>query len=168
MSRRNSASDFPEEQFEQWLKTSRIQPRKGFQARLRKRMQDEENRIDAELDHLFQLNNRFHDPKMSARIRARLQEHPPQAAARPVDWFRWMAPLSAAAVLTMAFVSFQFKAPSPSPALTVGSPPAALRIIEDPLEEDSMTEIFALASTLNETADLSRLKSVDDLALLFD
>jgi len=168
MSLHKPSSDFPDHAFEKWLASSRIQPRDGFRSRLRDRMQREDDQLESELNRLFRINPQLHNPQLAERVRARLRSIPATSPAATPDWFRWLAPLSAAAILTLAFVSFQLKAPSPSSTLSHAQAPSAVSTSLPSAEEASLTEIFALASNLHQSADLSRLKSVDDLALLFD
>lgn len=152
--------------FDEWLGTEEVQPRADFLARVRERIQTEPaTDLDATIDQLLKPDPTLHNPYMAARIRHRLQQA--EAPIRRIPWFQWASPLAAAAVLGFAFFAFQSKAPSPETSLASQQIPVAT--YEQGIEHDSeLTQIFALASNLEATTDLSRLQSVENLAFLLE
>jgi hypothetical protein len=149
------------ERFDAWLRESPIQPRPDFAQRVRARMRQEPETIDAVIDRMLRPNPFLQDPQMVARIRERIGARAP--SRRPAPWFQWLSPIAAAATLAFAFFSFQGRAPEPAAGLEISAawPAQASTNTE-------LTEIFALAANLHSRGDLAALQSVDDLAFLFE
>lgn len=151
--------------FENWLEAPAIRPRQGFRERLRHRLEQMPADPEEAIDELLKPDPSLKNPYMAARIRARLQESPPDR--RPARWFQWAAPIAAAALLTLTFISFQTHAPQvPGPRLAQPEPVEALPPATAP--DSELTRIFALAANLQTKGDMTRLKSVDELAFLFE
>ncbi len=135
-----------------WLRHSTVSPRPGMAARIRQRMASLPASADAAIDQLLAPQPQLRDPAMVAKVRLRLRTEPlPQQAPIPA-WFRWLAPVAAAAVLALAFASFQFTGPRRQPA---------------PALDPELTRIFALAATLHAEGDIVRLQSLDELSAFF-
>ncbi|MFO7724041.1 MAG: hypothetical protein R6V45_00710 [Oceanipulchritudo sp.] len=151
------------EEFEAWLKKPSAKPDPDFLGRLKTRLHEPEPGFERRLNALFQPDPHLYDPDLPAKIRLRLKAAPTVR----VPWFQWAAPLAATLVLGLAFYSFQQSAPSP-PALPGPSVHEPAALAADSSEDRELTRIFALASNLQSNTDMARLKSVDDLAYLFD
>ncbi|HKJ90767.1 MAG TPA: hypothetical protein VJ960_06505 [Oceanipulchritudo sp.] len=152
--------------FDAWLKTPSAVPRKDFLRRLKIRLHQPAPNLEERLDALFQPDPRLYDPDLPAKIRQSLEAASSARSAR-VPWFQWAAPLAATLILGLAFYSFQQSAPTPAAFMpTAATDPAALPAPS--AEDPELTRIFALAANLQSTPDMARLKSVDDLAYLFD
>lgn len=164
MSNRPDEPDFLLNRFDEWLRDRPVRPRPDLLARTRQRLRESPaDDLDAVIDSLLRPNPALHSPRMLGRVRARLEAARPSPARIP--WFEWLAPLAAAATLTLAFVSFQTRAPQ-LPHSLAGPPPLATAPAGQP--DSDLTLIFALATNLNGSASLSSLQSVDDLAFLFE
>ena len=150
--------------FDNWLGERTVVLKPGMQDRIRSRMAREEQSIEHKLDRLFQMDPALSSPEMAGKVRLRLEKN---TSRDKVIWFQWATPIAAALLLGVAFFSFQNRAaiermPVPQEAAIVISSPA-----ESP-DDLELTRIFALASNLQGTSDMSRLQSVDDLAFLFE
>ena len=166
MKSRPHKNDHTLSRFEEWLNTAKVQPKADLLARVRERLHDESGTdLDATIDQLLKPDPTLHNPYMAARIRHRLKEA--EAPVHRNPWFQWASPLAAAAVLGFAFFAFQSKAPTPeiSPALQQFSVATNGQGIQ---HDSELTQIFALASNLEATTDLSRLQSVDNWAFLLE
>jgi hypothetical protein len=152
--------------FDKWLKESKIQPPSDMLPRVRSRLGEHPADFDDLLDELFLPDTRMRDPDMIRKIRLRIRDAEGESAGT-VTWFKWLAPLAAAATLTLAFISFQSGSPD-GPSPDIG--PSGLTIVEtSPSQLDSdVTQIFALAVNLQGDADMTKLESVENLAFLFD
>ena len=162
----NPSSDRIEErlqQFDIWLQTPEAAPREDFLERLKIRLHQPGPDLEERIDALFRPDPQLYDPDLSTKIRQRLKT--PSVVRFP--WFQWAAPLAATLVLGFAFYSFQQSAPTRHASLpTAATAPASLST--EATEDPELTRIFALASNLQANTDMARLKSVDDLAYLFD
>jgi hypothetical protein len=165
MSEHHEKSDYLLDRFETWLKDTRVTPDKGFLEGVRARMNETPMDLDDAIDSLLRPNPDLRDPHMAAKIRQRMEQTIP---ARPnTPWFQWLTPLAAAAMLGLAFVSFQMQAPDTrAPVATFETPTPLLPTFAEP--DSDLTQIFALAANLHGPADVSSLQSVDNLAYLFE
>ena len=155
------------DRFFTWLNKPAVQPKADFLKRTRQRLLTESEPVDQLLDQLLKMDASMRNPQMVHLVRHRLDETRQAGSNRSLAWFSWMAPLAAAATLTLAFVSFQSRAPREAPVMAVQTDPGIL--VENIVDEDSeITRIFALAANLHSSADMSQLQSVEDLASLFD
>ena len=151
--------------FDKWLKDSKIEPPTDLLARVRASLRDSSTRIDEKMDELFQPDPALSDPQMIWKVRARLAER--ETDSDPVRlWFRWLAPLTAAATIALAFVSFQSQGPVAVPQQDNADSLALVDASVD-LDED-MTRILALAANLDGTSNVSKLESVENLSFLFE
>jgi hypothetical protein len=154
------------DQFDKWLKENKIEPQSSLLPAIRARLHEEVADFDTVLDELFQPDTRLRNPDMVEKVRLRIRSEEPETAANVV-WFKWLAPLAAAATLALTFISFQNRAPdgalleAPSPVLTVTEPAVSAT---DP----ELIDIFALAANLEGGPEMTKLESVEDLAFLFD
>ena len=103
---------------------------------------------------------------MVKKIRRRLALGDSRARPR-ADWFSWLAPLAAAAMLAFALVSFQSRAPV-NEAGPTGTPAPRIAPVPPAREDPQLTQIMALDANLAVDADMTKLESVDSLAFLFD
>lgn len=166
MSLRPDKHDPSLHQFDAWLKIPSVIPRNDFLRRLKIRLHQPAPDLEERIDTLFQPDPRLYDPDLPAKIRLRLKAASGDRPAR-VPWFQWAAPLAATLILGLAFYSFQQSAPNSVAFVpTAATGPAALSAPS--AEDPELTRIFALAANLQSTPDMARLKSVDDLAYLFD
>jgi hypothetical protein len=153
-------------QFDKWLKENKIQPSSDMLERIRGQLQDRPVDLEHLLDECFHPDTQLRDPDMIRKIRARLRGSERERTGTDT-WLRWVAPLAAAATLTLAFVSFQSRsgeAPSTARAL-----PASTAAEAPSVQLDSdVTQIFALAVNLHVDSDMTKLESVENLAFLFD
>ena len=155
------------DRFFTWLNKPAVHPKPDFLERTRQRLLTEAEPADQLLDQLLEMDASLHNPQMAQLVRRRLAKNPQSDNTRSLAWFSWLAPLAAAATLTLAFVSFQSRAPTATPPMAVQTDPGIL--VEEVIEEDSeLTLVFALAANLHSSADMSQLQSVEDLASLFD
>jgi hypothetical protein len=155
------------DRFFTWLSKLAVQPKPDFLQRTRQRLLENSEPADQLLDQLLKMDESMRNPQMVHLVRHRLAETRESASSRSLAWFSWLAPLAAAATLTLAFVSFQSRAPREAPNMALQTDPGIL--VEDIIDEDSeLTRIFALAANLHSSADMSQLQSVEDLASLFD
>ena len=153
-------------EFDKWLKTNKVQPQPNLLARVRARLGESGRNVDDLLDELFQCDTRLRDPEMVRKVRRQIDASDRHENGTVV-WFRWLAPLAAAATLTLAFVSFQTQAPEAP--LSEGSAPGFTIIETPPSQLDSdVTRIFALAVNLQSDTDMTKLEAVETLAFLFD
>lgn len=151
--------------FDKWLKDSEIEPPTDMLMKVRARLRDSSARIDEKIDELFQPDPALSDPKMVWKVRARLAER--EMDSIPVrPWFKWLAPLAAAATITLAIVSFQSQGPKAVPERDNAGSLALVDTSVD-LDED-MTRILALAANLNGAGNVSKLESVENLSFLFE
>jgi hypothetical protein len=158
-------SDYLLDRFDAWLKHSPVTPDKRFLKRLRARLGQPSMELDAAIDSLLRPDPGLSDPQMAAKVRQRMRQTSPVPSAAP--WFQWLAPLAAAAMLTLAFVSFQMQAPdAPAPVAVNEAPPPVISTFAEP--DSDLTQIFALAANLHGPTDVSSLQSVDSLAYLFE
>jgi hypothetical protein len=152
------------ESFEQWLSERPVNAHPDLLARVRTQIATENEEIERKIDALFAQDPSLRNPRMTSQVRARIQKIPDQSN---VIWFQWLTPVAAAVVLGIAFFSFQTKAPLPEASF-----PAEQQLVlsaqPEPANDSELTRIFALASNLEGTSDMSRLQSVDDLAFLFE
>ena len=152
--------------FDQWLRQSRIQPPAGLLGDVRERLQATPADFDLLLDDMLRCDTRMRDPDMVRKVRLRL------ATDSRLDgkeaWFNWLAPLAAAATLTIAFVSFQTSAPKGPFAPSEQPAGLTMNVNPTPQLDSSVTQIFALATNLQGGPDMTKLESVEELAFLFD
>ena len=157
--------DFLMKRFDNWLQITRVDVRPGFLSRVRERLDENSTDLDEVLDSLLQPDPQLRVQNMADRVRIRLNGRPAQPEA--ISWFKWITPLAAAATLTLAFMSFQIRAPKDIPALAGElDTPSAFSVSPQP--DSELTRIFALAANLHGSANVSDLQSVDNLALLFE
>lgn len=155
------------QQFDQWLQESRVRPPSDFLGRVKNRLNAVPEDFDEILDELLQKDTRLRDPDMVRKIRLRLAGADRTGDGK-IAWFNWLAPLAAAATLTLAFVSFQTSAPEDP--FASAEEPAGLTMNANPTPQldSGVTEIFALAVNLQGGPDMTKLESVEELAFLFD
>lgn len=153
--------------FDQWLRKCAVQPRPDFWIRLRQRLHEEADPVEAALDKGFLMDPRLRDPEMARKVRQRLLAESGQSRRPRIDWFSVAAPLAAAATLALAFVSFQTRAPGPVTD-RIPQPFEAAAGNSAYMDREEVTRILALAANLSSTADMTQLQSVEDLAFLFD
>ncbi|MEX0325446.1 MAG: hypothetical protein AB3N33_05095 [Puniceicoccaceae bacterium] len=166
MEKKHPEQDKALSQFDQWLRQNRIQPRSGLLLRVRERLQATPRDVDSLLDELLQPDTRLRDPDMVRKVRLRMEATNREGGK--VAWFNWLAPLAAAATLTIAFVSFQTSAPE-GPFPQGEQPPGlTMNVNSAPQLDSSVTQIFALAANLQGGPDMTKLESVEELAFLFD
>jgi len=155
------------DRFTDWLKKEEIQPKPDFLSQVRQRMLLESDPADQILDQMLEMDPSLRNPHMVDLVRQRmgLEQETPRNPS--LAWFSWLAPLAAAATLTLAFVSFQTRAPQATPYLSARDiePTQVDTSFNDDFEA---TRIFALAANLHSSANMSQLQSVEDLASLFD
>lgn len=165
MSEHPEQSDYLLERFDAWLKVNPVTPDKGFLARLRSHLLQTPDSLEETIDGLLRPDPRLSDPHMNLKVRRRLEQS--ASSSKSAQWFQWLTPLAAAAVLTFAFFAFQTKAPDmPASQATHSSSP---QIVPETQDSDAdLTQIFALAANLHAPADVSSLQSVDNLAYLFE
>jgi hypothetical protein len=153
------------DRFDAWLKDTPVSPDKGFLERVHSRLHPTDDDLDQAIDNLLRPDPSLNDPRMAAKVRQRLKQN--RQAPSTAPWFQWLAPLAAAAMLSLAFISFQMQAPdAPSPLAAHESPNPPFPTTAEP--DSDLTQIFALAANLHGTADVSSLQSVDNLAYLFE
>lgn len=164
-----SNSHNPEEilhQFDEWLRSDKVPVQADFMARTRVRLNDTaEADADAIIDQLLKQDARLSNPFMAARVRQRIEASQPNTVHIP--WFQWASSLAAAVVLGFAFFAFQSSAPVNTANLDSQQTPLATNV-QGTTPDSELTQIFALASNLDATTDLSRLQSVDDYAFLLE
>lgn len=154
------------EPFDKWLRESRVHPSPRLLEGIRQRLQQQPVDPDAVIDSLLRPNPDLKSPRMLEQIRTRLiQEARPQAI--PVPWLKWLPPLAAAALLTLAFVSFQITSDDSSVPMALQAPAFGPSTASS-AHEAELTEIFALAANLEGPGNVSLLHTMDDLAFLFD
>ena len=151
--------------FDEWLREARVKASPQLLARVRERLDEGADELDPVLDDLLRPDPRLRNPAMVQKVRQRLGADPADRQRDPF-WFKWATPFAAAATLTFAFISFQNQAPRvPLPE----NPEGIVRATADPVDNDpGLTQIFALASNLHGSTDMTKLESVEDLAFLFD
>lgn len=152
--------------FDQWLKRSEVEAPIDMVARVRARLQDSSSELDSALDDLLQPDYRMRDPSMLQKVRRRISADDSVEAGH-FAWFKWLPPLAAAAILTLAFMSFQVRGPHPA-ASELGTAPMTLAAVESTQGDLELTRIIALASQLQGDSNMTVLDSVEDLAFLFD
>ncbi len=152
-------------EFDKWLKDSTIQSPNDMLERVRARLRNSPVLLDEKIDELFQQDASLTDPQMIWKIRGQLTET--QIDSAPVQpWFKWLAPLAAAATLTLAFISFQSQGPQVIPDQGLGN---LVTLGDTPVDlDEDMTRILALAANLNGIGDVSKLESVENLSFLFE
>jgi hypothetical protein len=100
---------------------------------------------------------------MAEQVRGKIRD-----ASQPTPvpfWFRWVPPVAAAATLLVAFIGFRMEAPSPADhTVTVEN-----RMTDgNPVEDENLTRIFALASNLQSDVDVSKVRSDEAFAFLME
>jgi hypothetical protein len=152
-------------EFDKWLKDKSIQAPQDLLVRVRAHLRNSPVLLDEKIDELFQQNSSLSDPQMIWKVRGQLTETETDSApVRP--WFKWLAPLAAAATLTLAFISFQSQGPQVIPGQGMEN---VVAIGDTPLDlDEDMTRILALAANLNGTGDVSKLELVENLFFLFE
>ncbi|MEX0332262.1 MAG: hypothetical protein AB3N64_12650 [Puniceicoccaceae bacterium] len=166
MENKHSEHDKALSQFDQWLRQNRVQPRADLLHRVREQLQAGSGDFDGLLGEMLQCDTRLRDPDMVRKVRLRLKAD--DRVKGKVAWFDWLAPLAAAATLTIAFVSFQTNAPEglfPQDEQPNG---LTMNVNSAPQLDSSVTQIFALATNLQGGTDMTKLESVEELAFLFD
>ena len=151
--------------FDKWLKDSMIEPSADMLMNVRARLRDSSTSVDQTIDELFQMDPSLSDPTMIWKVRGRLAEN--ETDSHPVQpWFKWLAPLAAAATLTLAIIGLQSQGPK---VLQDPNDAAPLALVDTSVDlDEDMTRILALAANLNGANDVSKLESVENLSFLFE
>jgi len=166
MDNSRQSDDSPLDGFDAWLRSAAVEPPPDFVARIRTRLRETPDMTDAILDELFLPDPTRRDADMVARVRQRLVE-PVEVPSTSLIWFRWLTPLAAAATLTFAFIGFHSRAPQAVHQESIAT--STIPVEAPAAEEDTqLTQIFALATNLHGTVDMTKLESVENLAFLFD
>ena len=147
-------------QFDKWLRKSAIQPQAGMVDRVRARLKDSSS-VDGILDDLLEPDYSLRDPSMLQKVRRKLQESSQEE--NRFAWTKWLPPMAAAATLTLAFISFQKQAPS-LPNMETPN----LAAVETMDRDVELTRIMILAASLQNSTNVAKLDSAEDLAFLFE
>jgi hypothetical protein len=156
-----TAPDDMDRILDQLLASQPLKAAPGALETLRQRLRRDEADVESALDPLFAIDPTLRVPNLARQVRDRLARAP-EASPQPRKWFSWVTPLAAACVLGLSLFSFQQQAPAPQSAEIADSHAPHLA------EDAELTQIFALASNLQVSADVSGISSVEDIAHLFN
>lgn len=151
------------DRFDSWLQSSRVRPKADLLRRTRQRIAAGEDPADGVLDVLLMQDPELRNPRMAELVRQRLTGT--ESPARVVYLWKWLAPVAAAAAIAMVISLFNTGAPDGGIQPTLD--PAGAEMAR-PANDPELDRIFALASNLPAPTDISKLQSVDQLALLFE